>query len=150
MEKKEMKICSCWSSLYHEFWFQVGPIPIDDGIGKEIVTQLKTTINSNKTFYTDSNGRDFLKRVCCIIFFLVNLMLCHSHCSSLASIFFVIFSCRFICYKDIRIWNSTNINILPLLADSRLQSWLEPSSEPTRRRKLLSCTFELVLTIPFT
>lgn len=45
------------------FSLQVGPIPIDDGIGKEIVTHLTTTVNSNKTFYTDSNGRDFLERV---------------------------------------------------------------------------------------
>lgn len=42
---------------------QVGPIPIDNGIGKELVTQIQTDIKSNKTFYTDSNGRDFLKRV---------------------------------------------------------------------------------------
>ncbi|KAL0464041.1 UNVERIFIED_CONTAM: Alpha-mannosidase [Sesamum latifolium] len=41
----------------------VGPIPIDDGIGKEIVTQIKTKIGNNKTFYTDSNGRDFLERI---------------------------------------------------------------------------------------
>lgn len=43
--------------------FQIGPIPIDDGIGKEVVTQITTEIKSNKTFYTDSNGRDFLERV---------------------------------------------------------------------------------------
>ncbi|KAK6153871.1 hypothetical protein DH2020_013510 [Rehmannia glutinosa] len=46
-----------------EVEFIVGPIPIDDGIGKEIVTQIKTTIGNNKTFYTDSNGRDFLERI---------------------------------------------------------------------------------------
>ncbi|XP_047949898.1 probable alpha-mannosidase At5g13980 isoform X2 [Salvia hispanica] len=46
-----------------EIEFTVGPIPIDDGNGKEIVTQLKTMIGNNKTFYTDSNGRDFLERV---------------------------------------------------------------------------------------
>lgn len=46
-----------------EVEFTVGPIPIDNGIGKEIVTHLKTSINSNKTFYTDSNGRDFLERI---------------------------------------------------------------------------------------
>lgn len=42
---------------------QVGPIPVDDDIGKEIITQFKTTMKTNKTFYTDSNGRDFIKRV---------------------------------------------------------------------------------------
>ncbi|KAI3463535.1 hypothetical protein Pfo_020198 [Paulownia fortunei] len=46
-----------------EVEFIVGPIPIDDGIGKEIVTQIKTKIGNNKTFYTDSNGRDFLERI---------------------------------------------------------------------------------------
>ncbi|XP_011083026.1 probable alpha-mannosidase At5g13980 [Sesamum indicum] len=46
-----------------EIEFVVGPIPIDDGIGKEIVTQIKTKIENNKMFYTDSNGRDFLERI---------------------------------------------------------------------------------------
>ncbi|KAK3020136.1 hypothetical protein RJ639_004604 [Escallonia herrerae] len=46
-----------------EIEFTVGPIPIDDGIGKEIVTKVSTTMKSNKTFYTDSNGRDFLERI---------------------------------------------------------------------------------------
>jgi len=46
------------------FWHQVGPIPIDDGVGKEIATEIKTNLTSSKTFYTDSNGRDFIERVC--------------------------------------------------------------------------------------
>ncbi|XP_010249228.1 PREDICTED: alpha-mannosidase At3g26720-like [Nelumbo nucifera] len=46
-----------------EVEFTVGPIPVDDGIGKEIVTQIKTTMKTNKTFYTDSNGRDFIRRI---------------------------------------------------------------------------------------
>ncbi|KAI4350435.1 hypothetical protein L6164_004891 [Bauhinia variegata] len=46
-----------------EVEFTIGPIPVDDGIGKEIITQITTTMNTNKTFYTDSNGRDFIKRV---------------------------------------------------------------------------------------
>ncbi|KAH7577125.1 hypothetical protein JRO89_XS01G0209100 [Xanthoceras sorbifolium] len=46
-----------------EVEFIVGPIPIDDGLGKEIVTQITTTLETNKTFYTDSNGRDFIKRI---------------------------------------------------------------------------------------
>lgn len=47
------------------FHFQIGPIPIDDGVGKEIVTKISSTLMSNKKFYTDSNGRDFIERVCC-------------------------------------------------------------------------------------
>ncbi|XVF57695.1 hypothetical protein PTKIN_Ptkin07bG0002600 [Pterospermum kingtungense] len=46
-----------------EVEFNIGPIPVDDGIGKEITTQIKTTMKTNSTFYTDSNGRDFIKRI---------------------------------------------------------------------------------------
>ncbi|KAF7123152.1 hypothetical protein RHSIM_Rhsim12G0180700 [Rhododendron simsii] len=46
-----------------EVEFTVGPIPVDDGIGREIVTQFTTAVKSNKTFYTDSSGRDFLQRI---------------------------------------------------------------------------------------
>ncbi|OMO99297.1 hypothetical protein COLO4_13373 [Corchorus olitorius] len=46
-----------------EVEFTIGPIPVDDGIGKEIFTQITTTMKTNKTFYTDSNGRDFIKRI---------------------------------------------------------------------------------------
>ncbi|KAL0351209.1 UNVERIFIED_CONTAM: Alpha-mannosidase [Sesamum radiatum] len=46
-----------------EVEFTIGPIPVDDGFGKEIITQITTALDTNKTFYTDSNGRDFLKRV---------------------------------------------------------------------------------------
>ncbi|XP_020573833.1 alpha-mannosidase At3g26720-like [Phalaenopsis equestris] len=46
-----------------EFEFVVGPIPIEDGNGKELVTQFTTKMLTNKIFYTDSNGRDFIKRI---------------------------------------------------------------------------------------
>ncbi|KAI3725915.1 hypothetical protein L1987_65711 [Smallanthus sonchifolius] len=46
-----------------EVEFTIGPIPIDDGVGKEITTQITTNFKTNKTFYIDSNGRDFIKRV---------------------------------------------------------------------------------------
>ncbi|XP_022939163.1 probable alpha-mannosidase At5g13980 [Cucurbita moschata] len=46
-----------------EVEFTVGPIPIDDGVGKEVATQITTSMKTNKTFYTDSNGRDFIKRI---------------------------------------------------------------------------------------
>ncbi|KAK7250817.1 hypothetical protein RIF29_33527 [Crotalaria pallida] len=46
-----------------EIEFTVGPIPIDDGVGKEVITRLTTNMATNKEFFTDSNGRDFLKRV---------------------------------------------------------------------------------------
>ncbi|KAL0920098.1 hypothetical protein M5K25_009208 [Dendrobium thyrsiflorum] len=46
-----------------EFEFVVGPMPIEDGNGKELATQFTTRMLTNKIFYTDSNGRDFLKRI---------------------------------------------------------------------------------------
>lgn len=47
-----------------EFNWLVGPIPVDDKVGKEVVT--KYTVKDMATsgvFYTDSNGREILKRV---------------------------------------------------------------------------------------
>ncbi|KAI3502829.1 hypothetical protein L1887_31172 [Cichorium endivia] len=46
-----------------EFEFIIGPIPTDDGVGKEVVTRITADMATDKVFYTDSNGRDFLKRV---------------------------------------------------------------------------------------
>ncbi|XP_035819323.1 probable alpha-mannosidase At5g66150 isoform X2 [Zea mays] len=46
-----------------EVEYTIGPIPIDDDVGKEVITRLTTNMVTNSTFYTDSNGRDFLKRV---------------------------------------------------------------------------------------
>ncbi|CAK8542739.1 unnamed protein product [Lathyrus sativus] len=51
------------SKEHAEVEFTIGPIPVDDGTGKEIITQFSTTMKTNKTFYTDSNGRDFIKRI---------------------------------------------------------------------------------------
>lgn len=56
-----------WISALTVLLYQVGPIPVDDGLGKEVVTHITTTLETNKTFYTDSNGRDFIKRVCGIM-----------------------------------------------------------------------------------
>ena len=47
---------------YVEVQYTIGPIPVDDKRGKEIVTRLLTPIESNATFFTDSNGREFLER----------------------------------------------------------------------------------------
>jgi lysosomal alpha-mannosidase len=45
-----------------EFEWMVGEIPIDDGHGKEIVSRFYTVMKTNGVFYTDSNGREMLKR----------------------------------------------------------------------------------------
>lgn len=42
---------------------QIGEIPLEDGVGKDVIVRFITNIESNGVFYTDSNGRDFIKRV---------------------------------------------------------------------------------------
>lgn len=42
--------------------FVVGPIPIEDHIGKEYIVKYETDILNHGQFYTDSNGRQMLKR----------------------------------------------------------------------------------------
>lgn len=54
-------------SLYNggdavEVEWTVGPIPIDDRIGKEIILRYDTDIQSQAKFYTDANGREVLER----------------------------------------------------------------------------------------
>ncbi|KAG1658234.1 Lysosomal alpha-mannosidase [Nymphon striatum] len=46
-----------------EFEWLAGPIPIKDGIGKEIISRYDTKIKSGDEFFTDSNGREILKRI---------------------------------------------------------------------------------------
>ncbi|XP_049791934.1 lysosomal alpha-mannosidase-like [Schistocerca nitens] len=45
-----------------EFEWLVGPIPTEDGIGKEIISRFNTDLFNDETFYTDSNGREMLQR----------------------------------------------------------------------------------------
>lgn len=45
-----------------EFEWMVGPVPIDDSVGKEVVSRFFTVMKTNGEFYTDSNGREMLKR----------------------------------------------------------------------------------------
>ncbi|GFY87906.1 glycosyl hydrolase family 38 protein [Actinidia rufa] len=46
-----------------EVEYTIGPIPTEDGVGKEVITRMTANMVTDKVFYTDSNGRDFLKRV---------------------------------------------------------------------------------------
>ncbi|XP_055684931.1 lysosomal alpha-mannosidase isoform X1 [Lutzomyia longipalpis] len=48
---------------YVEFEWLVGSIPVDDGVGKEVVSRFVSDIQSSNVFYTDSNGREMIKRV---------------------------------------------------------------------------------------
>ncbi|XP_036385660.1 lysosomal alpha-mannosidase [Megalops cyprinoides] len=45
-----------------ELEWTVGPIPVGDYVGKEVITRLDTNIDSSGFFYTDSNGREVLER----------------------------------------------------------------------------------------
>lgn len=48
---------------YAEFEHTIGPIPVTDDIGKEIITRFDTSIESGGIFYTDANGREIKERV---------------------------------------------------------------------------------------
>jgi lysosomal alpha-mannosidase len=55
-------------SLFHgtqavEVEWTVGPIPISDKIGKEIIIRYDTDIESASKYYTDANGREVLERI---------------------------------------------------------------------------------------
>lgn len=64
---------STWVSQVERTWsgrpdeveveFTVGPVPDEDGQGREAIVRYIAEIASNSTFYTDSNGRDFIERV---------------------------------------------------------------------------------------
>ncbi len=46
-----------------EVEWTVGPIPIGDNIGKEIIMRYDTDIQSQSKYYTDANGREVLERI---------------------------------------------------------------------------------------
>lgn len=41
----------------------IGPVPIEDGIGKDVILRYTTDLINNNVFYTDSNGRQTIKRI---------------------------------------------------------------------------------------
>lgn len=47
---------------YIEFDWVIGPLPTNELRGREIVTRYSTNFQSNSSFYTDSNGKEMLKR----------------------------------------------------------------------------------------
>ncbi|CAF1321855.1 unnamed protein product [Rotaria sp. Silwood1] len=57
---QEIKIYD--GSRIAEIEWIVGPIPIEDNTGKEIIMRYDTDIQSNGFFYTDANGREVLER----------------------------------------------------------------------------------------
>lgn len=66
--KGEASYMTLTSRLYKDIpWVEVewtvGPIPFEDGFGREIALQFQSSVQSGDVFYTDSNGRSMLKRV---------------------------------------------------------------------------------------
>jgi alpha-mannosidase len=51
------------SARHVEFAWTVGPVPMEDAVGKEVIVRFVSDIVSNDTFYTDSNGREMITRV---------------------------------------------------------------------------------------
>ncbi|XP_046293708.1 lysosomal alpha-mannosidase isoform X1 [Marmota monax] len=45
-----------------ELEWTVGPIPVGEGWGKEVISRFDTPLKTNGLFYTDSNGREILQR----------------------------------------------------------------------------------------
>jgi len=46
-----------------EFKYNIGSIPISDGNGREVIARYSSNVASSKTWYTDSNGREFYQRI---------------------------------------------------------------------------------------
>ncbi|CAG4948764.1 unnamed protein product [Parnassius apollo] len=42
----------------------IGPVPVGNDLGKEVVSILKTNISNGGEFYTDANARQMMKRTC--------------------------------------------------------------------------------------
>ena len=47
---------------YVEVEWTVGPIPFEDGFGREIILRYSSDIHSGDTFFTDVNGREMARR----------------------------------------------------------------------------------------
>jgi hypothetical protein len=41
----------------------VGPVDVSDSIGKEVISRLQCNVASGATMFTDSNGREMIRRV---------------------------------------------------------------------------------------
>ena len=45
-----------------EFEWTVGPVPVKDGHGKDVLSRFSSSVDSGKLFFTDSNGLEYLPR----------------------------------------------------------------------------------------
>jgi lysosomal alpha-mannosidase len=53
----------CNDSAGVQSYTTVGPIPISDNLGKEVILRLQSSLHTAKTFYSDSEGMEMQKRV---------------------------------------------------------------------------------------
>jgi hypothetical protein len=67
---------SPWASLTSRLYrdarvleveWELGPVPVDDGVGKEVVLRLGSDLRSEGTLWTDANGREFQERKLCVL-----------------------------------------------------------------------------------
>lgn len=47
---------------FAEFEWMIGGIPVEDGVGREVISRFDSSIKSNGHFYTDANGREMQRR----------------------------------------------------------------------------------------
>jgi len=45
-----------------EVEFNIGPVDISDGLGKEVISRWSTSLNTNELWYCDSEGQEFMQR----------------------------------------------------------------------------------------
>ena len=43
-----------------ELTWTVGPVPVQDGVGKEVISRLRSNIQNKGECFTDANGREML------------------------------------------------------------------------------------------
>jgi len=65
------QVHSHWAASTHRLWanhshveseWTVGPIPVEEGVGKEVVSRWRSDVKSGDVFWTDANGREMMER----------------------------------------------------------------------------------------
>ena len=88
---------------YIEVEWTVGPIPFEDGMGKEVSIRYSSGLKTNGEFYTDSNGREMVKRVRFFSFFFLFFFFffCVFAVIFLLSLFVNVLCCMYVVRKNV-------------------------------------------------
>ena len=92
---------------YIEVEWTVGPIPFEDGMGKEVSIRYSSGLKTNGEFYTDSNGREMVKRVrffsffFLFFFFFFFFFFCVFAVIFLLSLFVNVLCCMYVVRKNV-------------------------------------------------